>query len=805
MVRLAAMIALQVVLSRWLSISIPPALKFSFGFTAVALAAYLYGVPGACLVAALSDVIGAVLFPMGEFFIGYTLTATLTGLIYGLFLYRGRGKGLNDARVVLCFSLNAIIVTMLINTLVIAYQYGYRLQQVKDLSNIPVRFVAYFPKRALEALVMLPVQCITSTLLLRPRKTSFFRYALLPIGALLAALSLNVDLSTLRQLEEGEAFVRYISNQLFPNPLVATVLFVLSLILLLRAVKKGIGLFANLAGLISALIYTICGYFYKNSTPIPEDTVRQLVLFAAFLGAFLLFRALISLLFEASARLEDKATALHRRKCALTIFICCIPWLLLTFPGTLTADAYDQLNQFMGTLYPGQVFSRSAAVSTFQSGGILINDAQSVLHTCVLGALYWLFWKTGNANIGICFFVLVQTLLFALTAARSMELLCRVGIKRRFVKLLTAFYALFPLYPMYFCTTLKESALAISLLGAFTFLAEILLFPPETLTNTGRLMGGGVLILLCLLLRSFSALILLPPLVCALLHMRRSKKDFVRLGSVCMGAYILWALVSFGLYPLLGVGKAPGVEKRSLMIQQAALAAIEEPSLDEKDKMLLEKVYGTLELKENYLPYDADPLKFYTPDRSDPTLYSNNALHYENWKDFDALWFRLTSDAYPRAYMAMEASYWDLSHDPASSGLQLYLGDYGKYENGIEGDNPRATQGVVEIRVSEISLKLQKLVRSLVLALSRLPVLSFLFRSGTYLYLCLIVFVYALKTHHRSWILPLTLLLYGFGLGFGPVSGNSRYAFPILVCAPFIALLCVALPQKSISFETAGR
>ncbi|MBQ9409685.1 MAG: hypothetical protein IJU28_09910, partial [Clostridia bacterium] len=136
-----------------------------------------------------------------------------------------------------------------------------------------------------------------------------------------------------------------------------------------------------------------------------------------------------------------------------------------------------------------------------------------------------------------------------------------------------------------------------------------------------------------------------------------------------------------------------------------------------------------------------------------------------------------------------------------SSGLQLYLGDYGRYENGFEGENLRATPGLVEVGVSRFSLRLQKLVSSLVLGLSRLPVLSLLFRSGSYLSLCLLAFLYALKTRRRGWILPLMLVLYGIGLGLGPVSGHSRYAFPILVCAPFAIFLCAARAAKSTVTE----
>ena len=78
-VRLAALTALQVVLSRFFSIPVGSVLKFSLGFLPVALAGALDGVPGACLVALVSDLLGALLFPQGSFFIGYTLTAVLSG------------------------------------------------------------------------------------------------------------------------------------------------------------------------------------------------------------------------------------------------------------------------------------------------------------------------------------------------------------------------------------------------------------------------------------------------------------------------------------------------------------------------------------------------------------------------------------------------------------------------------------------------------------------------------------------------------------------------------------------------------
>jgi ECF transporter S component (folate family) len=84
---MAILIALQIILTRFLSIFIFPWLRFSLGFLPIAAVGMLLGPIPAALCGALGDVLGFFLFPSGTFFPGYTLTAALTGLIYGLFLY----------------------------------------------------------------------------------------------------------------------------------------------------------------------------------------------------------------------------------------------------------------------------------------------------------------------------------------------------------------------------------------------------------------------------------------------------------------------------------------------------------------------------------------------------------------------------------------------------------------------------------------------------------------------------------------------------------------------------------------------
>ena len=78
--------AVEIVLSRFLSISAWNT-KIGFAFVPVVIAAILLGPYRAGIVAALADFLGAVLFPIGAYFPGFTLTAFFMGVIYGLLLH----------------------------------------------------------------------------------------------------------------------------------------------------------------------------------------------------------------------------------------------------------------------------------------------------------------------------------------------------------------------------------------------------------------------------------------------------------------------------------------------------------------------------------------------------------------------------------------------------------------------------------------------------------------------------------------------------------------------------------------------
>lgn len=79
---LGVLLAAEIVLSRFLSFS-TPFMKIGFQFVPVALAGYWMGWIEAALLASLADFLGAILFPIGPYFPGFTLSAGLSGALLG--------------------------------------------------------------------------------------------------------------------------------------------------------------------------------------------------------------------------------------------------------------------------------------------------------------------------------------------------------------------------------------------------------------------------------------------------------------------------------------------------------------------------------------------------------------------------------------------------------------------------------------------------------------------------------------------------------------------------------------------------
>lgn len=161
---IAFLIALEVVLNRFCSIN-TAGLKIGFSFVPVVVAASLFGPLSAALVYAMSDFIGAVLFPIGVYHPGFTLCAALMGALYGLFLYkkpeREGGLGFSWKKislfpnVVVPALVNNLVFGLAVNTYWVSMLYGNK------------SYAGWFVYRLGEYVVMIPVIILLTPAILR--------------------------------------------------------------------------------------------------------------------------------------------------------------------------------------------------------------------------------------------------------------------------------------------------------------------------------------------------------------------------------------------------------------------------------------------------------------------------------------------------------------------------------------------------------------------------------------------------------------------------------------------------------------
>lgn len=149
LVVMSFLIALEIILTRFLSINLPIA-RIGFGFLPVALSAAMFGPLWAGIGYVIGDILGMLIFPSGAFFPGFTLSAFLTGILYGIFLYN---KEITYKRSFAASFCVLSLITVCLNTFWLHIMLGKGIY-------------ALIVPRLMEAALMLVVQTITIPLVL---------------------------------------------------------------------------------------------------------------------------------------------------------------------------------------------------------------------------------------------------------------------------------------------------------------------------------------------------------------------------------------------------------------------------------------------------------------------------------------------------------------------------------------------------------------------------------------------------------------------------------------------------------------
>ena len=149
--------ALSVALKFMASIDIGQFIRIGISDFPAMAASALFGPSLGGLFWAALDIIKYFAAPSGPYFFGFTISAAISGMIFGLFLYK---RPLSIYRVFMATALNKVIVSLIMNTYWLTVLYGSA-------------FFAILPARILTNAIMLPIDTALTFALLKLAKRMY--------------------------------------------------------------------------------------------------------------------------------------------------------------------------------------------------------------------------------------------------------------------------------------------------------------------------------------------------------------------------------------------------------------------------------------------------------------------------------------------------------------------------------------------------------------------------------------------------------------------------------------------------------
>jgi len=482
-----------------------------------------------------------------------------------------------------------------------------------------------------------------------------------------------------------------------------------------------------------------------------------------FLGCGLLFYAALVVFFQwlsqnsPQARLEAQGfwSFSHWRSFFLVwlfIFLCWVPYFLMLFPGVVTFDSFQQIDQILGR-HPW-------------------SNHHPIIHTLLLYPFIKLGHAAGNAQAGAACFSLFQMLYMSATFAFAVRYLGRQKFHRAVPLIAMLYFALFTVNGYYSVTFWKDIPFGCMMLLFTLALVEIVrqreAFFRKPMNWVWFLASSaGVM-----LFRNNGLYVVLLCFPILLLFLKKIRRQ-VLIGAVTCAA--IFALYKGPLFRLLNVTEGRAGEALSVPLQQMARVAQQHwDKLEPEDVEFYHKAF----------PNDENIGDRYAGDVSDPVKWQFDDEWYENNKgEFFQKWAQLGT-RYPKEYIESylygSLGYWNPTVRRWTVVSRIQHNEYGIEQN---SQLPKSLAFAEKIQLGN--------PRSV-------PVVALLYSIGFNFWLLVTVAGVLIIKRQKTWLLVLlpvaTLWLTCTA---SPVYAEFRYIYGLFTCLPALIPLAIWLPAKA--------
>lgn len=442
------------------------------------------------------------------------------------------------------------------------------------------------------------------------------------------------------------------------------------------------------------------------------------------------------------------------------VALCWLPYYLTFFPGLSNPDTGMQI---AWALHRPTEWLQYSAV---RGPEVYATNHHPYFVTCLFG----LFAKLGLAlgediTGGVAVYCLLQMLLTALVFTFVWYYLRRLGLPEGWFRGGLVFTALFPLFPLYGITMLKDSLFSLACLVFSLALFEIARTRGAALRGKWFCALTFLAALLVALTKNQGVYIVAAAgVVCLVLCRFRLRALVSLLVPVVLFQWVWMQL----LLPAWNVAPGGRQEVLGLLFQQTARYVKEYPEdVTAEEEGDIRAVLDYDRLAELYKPHLADPVKFtFRQDATDEEL----SAYYHAWSQM----LRRHPEVYIQAFLHNIYGSFYLGHETALSYTSFDNRETAPYPELCVPSTPRQAAAEAVFQV-------------LLRAVQHIPVLGLLFRVGAYPWLVLFLFLDVLRRRQLTPILAQVPAILSVAVLFlAPVSGSYRYAMPLEYLAPLL-------------------
>ena len=438
----------------------------------------------------------------------------------------------------------------------------------------------------------------------------------------------------------------------------------------------------------------------------------------------------------------------------LILIIAWLPYFLEHFPGTLTYDSVQEVNQILGNER--------------------LTNNNPLIHIGLMYVALSIGNFFGTLLAGIVTFTILQYLITGVICSFTIYYLARKKVDVRIRFSILIFFALFPLIPIMDIVIQKDTLFAVAMLLFSIVIYEILVNYKRLFNSKLRIFFSALIIIITALARrnAIYAIVASLPFFAIYFFIKREeyKGYLVKIGLLLSISCIIVIIINNVSSRAI---RTPDSWKKyipaqyNVVIQQLLRTAIDHTNeLNNEEIEIIENLFDVKKenLTEQYSPYVTDI-----------AIGNGNSIYFKDHKTeimklYIKLFFR-----YPMSYidtvLCTTSGYWDIEESRYSLWTEM-----------IQNDLGIKTEPIKEIYIVKFIENIMKY--------QNIPLIGLIYSVALPFWILLGLITFNLyNKNYRLIMLSAPLLLYFATLFLGPLNGEVRYIFYLYMCLPLLIAL----------------